>query len=126
MINFNFELTGMDVARYNDLCNDCDLMLTVDEIKSGWHFCIDFDCMLIHKTMSEYKYCGCRHKNDDKFVKRALDGSLEQKRPMMNKFDSVVVSHLKKLTQVQASFGRKEILTLINHIEKHIDYYHEN
>lgn len=41
-----------------------DVRLTKDEVKEGWHFCFDWDCLLIHKDDPEYDCCTCPHKED--------------------------------------------------------------
>lgn len=34
--------------------------LTADEIKEGWHFCPDWDCLLICKDWPEMSGCTCK------------------------------------------------------------------
>jgi len=36
--------------------------LTEEEKKEGWHFCLDWDFMLIGPGMSELEKCGCPRK----------------------------------------------------------------
>lgn len=33
--------------------------LTPEEIADGWHFCLDWDCMLIHPSHPEFEACAC-------------------------------------------------------------------
>lgn len=48
----------MDRQRYNDL-QDGRAELTQEEIKAGWHFCSEWDYMLVGPGMSERRYCHC-------------------------------------------------------------------
>ncbi len=50
---------GMTIERYEAIMMDQDLYLTKDEVKAGWHFCIDWDDMLIHKDWPEFQSCSC-------------------------------------------------------------------
>ena len=49
----------MTKERYTELVKNCNEKLTAEEIKNGWHFCWDWDFMLIHKSFPEYAYCRC-------------------------------------------------------------------
>ena len=46
--------------RYNQLMNDPSEKLTLEEIKEGWHFCNDWDGLLIHKNDQEFDVCNCQ------------------------------------------------------------------
>lgn len=50
---------GMSDARWMALERDPTLKLTPEEIASGWHFCPDWDGMLIHKLNPEFEACNC-------------------------------------------------------------------
>jgi hypothetical protein len=45
--------------RFKELEQDCSLKLTNEEINEGWHFCFDWDGMLIHKSYPEFEVCTC-------------------------------------------------------------------
>lgn len=33
--------------------------LPIKLVNKGWHFCLDFDGLLIHKSHDEYQHCNC-------------------------------------------------------------------
>ena len=49
----------MSKDRWTQLMLDEDLELTAEEIKNGWHFCVEFDGLLIGPGMDEMKNCEC-------------------------------------------------------------------
>lgn len=49
----------MTDKRYSELMHNIDLTLTEEEIKEGWHFCQDWDGLLIHTSWKEYECCHC-------------------------------------------------------------------
>ena len=50
----------MDTARYNALMWDDGARLTVEEMDAGWHFCHDFDGLLVGPGMEgEQQCCTC-------------------------------------------------------------------
>jgi hypothetical protein len=49
----------MDYPRWRALMEDWDLKLSVDEIAVGWHFCWDWDGLLVGPTMPEKFSCNC-------------------------------------------------------------------
>lgn len=49
----------MTGTRYKELRNNLDLRLTQEEIDEGWHFCADWDGLLIHKDHPESESCSC-------------------------------------------------------------------
>lgn len=49
----------MDAHRYKELDRNPNGKLTKEEIKQGWHFCPDWDFMLIHRDWPEYHSCTC-------------------------------------------------------------------
>lgn len=51
--------TGMTPERYHELLINPQMKLIPSEIDAGWHFCYDWDGMLIHKTWPEYEMCNC-------------------------------------------------------------------
>ena len=53
----------MTNERYWLLQNNTEAKLTEDEIKEGWHFCCEWDYMLIHKSWPEAESC---LRNEDK------------------------------------------------------------
>ena len=50
----------MDKKRYKYLNTSYLAMLTSQEIEEGWHFCWDWDGLLIHKDDPEAESCTCR------------------------------------------------------------------
>lgn len=55
---------GMTYKRYKELNADFTLELTDEEVDNGWHFCYDWDGLLIHKDSPEATVCTCRGNND--------------------------------------------------------------
>jgi hypothetical protein len=51
----------MTPQRYKHLEKYGDPLLT-DEVREGWHYCGDWDGMLIHISWTEYEACTCGHK----------------------------------------------------------------
>lgn len=49
----------MTNARYSALMSDDSLSLTPDEIEEGWHFCADWDSLLVGPGMVELLHCQC-------------------------------------------------------------------
>jgi len=47
----------IDDARYADLMKDDEMKLTQEEISAGWHFCPEWDGLLIGPGMDEFDYC---------------------------------------------------------------------
>lgn len=50
----------MTKERYRELETNIQLQLTPEELVEGWHFCLEWDDMLIHKSWKEAEYCSCR------------------------------------------------------------------
>lgn len=50
---------GMTEERYRALNRNMDLTLTPEEVAAGWHFCYEWDGMLIHREDMEAKACRC-------------------------------------------------------------------
>lgn len=51
----------MSDLRWTELMNDDSLHLTSEEIAEGWHFCWDFDGLLVGPGMDmEMECCTCR------------------------------------------------------------------
>ena len=48
--------------RYNDIQIGKDI-LTDEEIEEGWHFCLEWDDMLVHPEWEEARVCPCEVKN---------------------------------------------------------------
>lgn len=47
------------------LMQDDNTNLTKEEIDSGWHFCWEFDGLLIGPGMDEMKFCTCLKANEN-------------------------------------------------------------
>ena len=52
----------MNKQRYRDLQNFRD-KLTKEEIAEGWHYCLEWDEMLVHPEWEEARVCKCECKN---------------------------------------------------------------
>ena len=50
---------GMTNERWMAIINDDSLELTAEEIRAGWHFCFEWDGLLIGPGMEEMKACIC-------------------------------------------------------------------
>jgi hypothetical protein len=50
----------MTSKRHKELMANQDLCLTPEEIAEGWHFCWDWDGLLIHKDDREAEICSCQ------------------------------------------------------------------
>lgn len=61
-----FEGTGMSKERWEFLERNIASHITQDDIDNGWHFCEDWDCMLIHKSWPEMESCTCEFGRKDK------------------------------------------------------------
>ena len=50
----------MTSERYKELMDtDRPIQLTDDEIEAGWHFCYEFDGLLVGPGMQELQVCTC-------------------------------------------------------------------
>lgn len=49
----------MENARYEELMRDQKSLLSEEEIKDGWHFCMAWDGLLIKEGDPEMKSCTC-------------------------------------------------------------------
>ena len=54
----------MSDTRWRELMRE-ETELTDDEIEEGWHFCWDWDGLLIHPDMPESQSCNCVARPDD-------------------------------------------------------------
>lgn len=56
----------MDDARWHALMANDEMQLTESELSDGWHFCVDWDGLLIGPGMGEMHICTCgRHSDHD-------------------------------------------------------------
>lgn len=53
----------MEDSRYRDLMNTPTLLLTADEVWQGWHFCREWDDLLIQDN--DCDYCGWCSKSEE-------------------------------------------------------------
>lgn len=51
--------TGMSTGRYAELMNEQSARINADERLAGWHFCRDFDGLLVGPGMPELESCRC-------------------------------------------------------------------
>lgn len=49
----------MTPERRSILDKDMSATLTEEELAEGWHFCLDWDQLLIHKSHREFECCSC-------------------------------------------------------------------
>ena len=49
----------MNDERWKKLMEDDSIELTRDEISQGWHWCNEFDGLLVGPGMSEMEFCKC-------------------------------------------------------------------
>ena len=51
----------MTEQRWQELENDPtdNARLTPSEIEEGWHWCAEFDCLLVGPGMGELRFCSC-------------------------------------------------------------------
>jgi hypothetical protein len=54
---------GMSIERYNCLMEGIGpcIRLSDEEMKEGWHFCGEWDDLLIHPDCDEFYFCSCSH-----------------------------------------------------------------
>lgn len=50
----------MTNTRWQSLMSDDKSELTDSEIADGWHWCHDFDGLLVGPDMEELNYCNCK------------------------------------------------------------------
>lgn len=50
----------MNKDRKRELETNPDASLTKEELEEGWHFCWDWDFMLIHDSWKEAEACTCK------------------------------------------------------------------
>ncbi len=53
------EQYGMSDERYQALMLDMESKLTEEEINLGWHWCFEFDGLLVNANDPDMKKCGC-------------------------------------------------------------------
>jgi hypothetical protein len=68
MADGEFIKHGMTQARFDFLMQPFEdenflVMLTAEELKSGWHWCDEWDGLLIHTEDVEFKHCKCEFMN---------------------------------------------------------------
>lgn len=78
MADGEFVKHGMTQERFDFLMQPFDdedfiVMLTADELKNGWHWCDEWDGLLIHTDDVEFKHCKCEFMN--KFRKEKTNDS---------------------------------------------------
>jgi len=57
----------MEYKRWLELEQNIDETLTESELAEGWHWCCEFDYLLVGPGMSEIEYCLC----DGEAIKKA-------------------------------------------------------
>ena len=55
-------MSEMDDKRYDELMNNKDTQLTDEEYEAGWHWCLDWDGLLIGPGWPEMDSCWCHKK----------------------------------------------------------------
>ena len=51
--------------RWLDLMESMHQELTEEELEAGWHFCPDFDYLLVGPGMAALECCSCRKENSN-------------------------------------------------------------
>lgn len=59
-------VNGMPIRRWRALMKDDTLLMNGEEIALGWHFCPEWDGLLIGPGMAETDACSCVLNNDSK------------------------------------------------------------
>ena len=63
MANGQFVKHGMTQERFDFLMqpfeDNYNVMLTAEELTNGWHWCANWDSLLIHVDDIEFKHCTC-------------------------------------------------------------------
>ena len=82
MADGEFIKHGMTQERFDFLMQPFDdedfiVMLTADELKNGWHWCDEWDGLLIHTDDIEFKHCKCEFMN--KFRKENINDNTTNK-----------------------------------------------
>ncbi len=49
----------MTPARYKELDRDMNACCTAEEVAAGWHWCCEWDGLLVGPTMPEWDCCLC-------------------------------------------------------------------
>ncbi len=83
MADGEFIKHGMTQARFDFLMQPFDdedfiVMLTAEELKNGWHWCDEWDGLLIHTDDIEFQHCKCEFMN--KFRKDTTNDNDTNKR----------------------------------------------
>ena len=75
---------GMPVDRYDFLMEETGpcVRLTEDEMNRGWHWCQDWDDLLVHPDSPEFRHCRCVHMN--KFRTEERTKAQEERRKKIN------------------------------------------
>jgi hypothetical protein len=68
MADGEFIKHGITQERFDFLMQPFDdedfiVMLTAEELKNGWHWCDEWDGLLIHTDDIEFKHCKCEFMN---------------------------------------------------------------
>ena len=63
---------GMSLERYKCLMKGTGpcIRLSENEMKEGWHFCSEWDDLLIHPDSAEFQFCSCSHMKKFKTFER--------------------------------------------------------
>lgn len=61
-------MKSMEDARWRSLMADEGLTLTEDELKEGWHFCHEWDGLLVGPGMKEGEVCRCFEEHDQRRI----------------------------------------------------------
>ncbi len=65
----------MDSQRFKYLDRDEEGKLTQEELDQGWHWCYDFDGMLVGPGTVEAEHCSCNTALKDAIAKEENNGS---------------------------------------------------
>lgn len=65
-ITRSLRVLSMTHERWVELMENDTIRLTPEEIEEGWHFCWDWDGLLIHPGDDEFELCHCRGAQDER------------------------------------------------------------
>ena len=58
----------MTQARWLEAMKDDSAILTEEELAEGWHWCAEFDGLLVGPGMGELKFCKCLPKDHQAYA----------------------------------------------------------
>jgi hypothetical protein len=88
---------GMSQERWNYLMqpfdDNWDVMLTAEELNNGWHWCDEWDGLLIHVDDREFEHCKCDFMKKFRTPKRLQRMEQEQAMDRLSDLDEELGLH---------------------------------